>query len=231
MRERDTLASCSSNLLPFPLSTVACFPSLPCSQMWPYDWVLAKRMWKKIRKASSRVGPCNLTQSCMLSHFPHQLADCRNRQSHKMEGSWVAESPHRKPPSECPQWARVNFYCPESLIFLGCLLQWLDCTESTFMSIERLSNLLTVTQLVRGSRCESKWFVFRNHVINCYLILFRFHKFFFIIYNKLLPYQIHYIWGRWLDEGPKFAIEREFLQIRHLMIYLFINHVRGGYAA
>lgn len=82
----------------------------------------------------------------------------------------------------------INFYCPESLIFWGYLSQQLHCTESTFMSIERLSNLLMVTQLLRGNRFKSECFVFRKHVINCYLIIFPFSKLIFIIRNIIFFY-------------------------------------------
>lgn len=43
----------------------------------------------------------------------------------------------------------INVYHFESLILWGCLLQQLVYTESTFMSIEKLGNLLKVTESVR----------------------------------------------------------------------------------
>ena len=44
----------------------------------------------------------------MPSHFPHQMADCKNlqsrRQNYKREGTWIAESLCRIQPTEYPQW-------------------------------------------------------------------------------------------------------------------------------
>lgn len=52
------------------------------------------------------------------------------------------------------------------------------------MSIERLSNLFMVTQLTRGNRFTSKWFAFRNHVINLFRnMLFNYISFLQVCFN------------------------------------------------
>lgn len=161
-------------------------------------------MWKKIRRASSGPGP-EVLPNLLCSHFLHQLSDCRalqsSRQSYKMGGTWVAESLHSMPPPEYLQW---------TVMWAGdkCLSFWVTDIVGLFVTAvslywEYFHEHREVRQSAqghrvskKGSRFESKWFVFRNHVINCYSMISPFHEFIFLIHNKPLPYLIYYIWGR-----------------------------------
>ena len=188
------------------------FPSLPCSWQWPHRWVLANGKWKRIRKASSGFGPHNLTQSTMPSRFPHQTADCRDlqsrRQNYRREGTWIAESLCRIQPTEYPQW--TGMWGRQRLLLSwvtdlgGYLSRQSHCTESIFMSIERLSNLFMVTQLTRGNKFISKWFAFRNHAINLFRnMLFNYISFLQVHFNPTEHnhlYLTYYIWRKWLDK-------------------------------
>ena len=134
----------------------------------------------------------------MPSHFPHQMADCKNlqsrRQNYKREGTWIAESLCRIQPTEYPQWTGMwgrqrlllswvtfgRVICHRShtvlKVFLWAQTGWVICSWShSWQEVTDLhpSGLLLEIMLLT---CLETW----------YSIIFPFYNFILIIKNIII---------------------------------------------